>query len=153
VDTGRDSQGRWGEPGRRRLALDRDMVGEPCLGEIKKSGGEEATMLCLHPCLRRSKTTNEIGGEVLSMGFERLRYLFWQYLDWRQRLKVLVDVDVLPKTADRPIPQTMERLALDSAARSDVKLHDLWEAIMPLIPAEKRGINPFQSNGSGGRAE
>ena len=110
-------------------------------------------MLCLHPCLRRSKTTNEIGGEVLSMGFERLRYLFWQYLDWRQRLKVLVDVDVLPKTADRPIPQTMERLALDSAARSDVKLHDLWEAIMPLIPAEKRGINPFQSNGSGGRAE
>lgn len=79
-------------------------------------------------------------------GFDRLRYLFWRYLDWQQRLKVLVDVDALPKTADQPIPQTLERVALESAARNAAKLHDLWEAMMPLIPADKRAANPFKSN-------
>jgi hypothetical protein len=81
-----------------------------------------------------------------NVGFDRLRYLFWQYLDWRQRLKVLVDVDALPKTADQPVPQTMERVALETAAKSQEKLHDLWEAVMPLIPQDKRGANPFQSS-------
>jgi hypothetical protein len=76
-------------------------------------------------------------------GFDRLRYLFWRYLDWRQRLKVLVDVDALPKTADQPVPQTLERVALATAAKNAGKLHDLWEAIMPLVPEEKRGNNPF----------
>jgi hypothetical protein len=75
--------------------------------------------------------------------FDRLRYLFWRYLDWRQRLKVLVDVDALPKTADQPVPQTLERLALEMAAKSAGKLHDLWEAIMPLVPEDKRSANPF----------
>jgi hypothetical protein len=76
-------------------------------------------------------------------GFDRLRYLFWRYLDWRQRLKVLVDVDALPKTADQPVPQTLERVALETATKSAGKLHDLWEAIMPLVPEDKRGANPF----------
>ncbi|MCL5746178.1 MAG: metallophosphoesterase [Acidobacteria bacterium] len=76
-------------------------------------------------------------------GFDRLRYLFWRYLDWRQRLKVLVDVDALPKTSDQPVPQTLERVALEAAAKSAGKLHDLWEAIMPLVPEDKRGANPF----------
>jgi hypothetical protein len=79
-------------------------------------------------------------------GFDRLRYLFWRYLDWQQRLKILVAIDALPKTADQPIPQTLERLALETAASSAGKLHDLWEAIMPLIPAEKRATNPFPSS-------
>jgi hypothetical protein len=78
-----------------------------------------------------------------SADYDRLRYLFWRYLDWRQRLKVLVDVDALPETADQPLPQTLERVALESAARDRVTLHKLWEAIMPLIPAEKRDNNPF----------
>jgi len=81
-----------------------------------------------------------------SAGFDRLRYLFWRYLDWQQRLKVLVDVDALPKTADQPVPQTLERVALETAAKSAGKLHALWEAMMPLIPEEKRATNPFKSN-------
>jgi GTPase-associated adaptor domain len=79
-------------------------------------------------------------------GFDRLRYLFWRYLDWRQRLKVLVDVDALPKTSDQPVPQTLERVALETAAKIPGKLHALWDAIMPLIPEDKRGNNPFQPN-------
>jgi metallophosphoesterase superfamily enzyme len=81
-----------------------------------------------------------------SAGFDRLRYLFWRYLDWQQRLKVLVDVDALPKTADQPVPQTLERVALETAASNVRKLHALWEAIMPLIPEEKRATNPFKFN-------
>jgi metallophosphoesterase superfamily enzyme len=81
-----------------------------------------------------------------SAGFDRLRYLFWRHLDWQQRLKILVDVDVLPKTADQPVPQTLERMALEMAAASAGKLHDLWEAMMPLIPEGKRAPNPFKSN-------
>jgi Calcineurin-like phosphoesterase/GTPase-associated adaptor domain len=77
-------------------------------------------------------------------GFDRLRYLFWRYLDWRQRLQVLVQVDALPKTAEEPLPQTMERIALDTAAKDGVKLFELWQAVMPLIPEEKRGPNPFE---------
>lgn len=78
-------------------------------------------------------------------GFDRLRYLFWRYLDWRQRLQVLVEVDALPKTSDRPVPQTMERVALENAAKSGAKLYDLWEGVMRLIPEDKRGVNPFPS--------
>jgi len=81
-----------------------------------------------------------------SAEFDRLRYLFWRYLDWQQRLKVLVDVDALPKTADQPVPQTLERVALETAAKSSGKLYDLWEAMMPLVPEEKRATNPFKSN-------
>jgi len=86
------------------------------------------------------------GGSTMntqSIGFDRLRYIFWRYLDWRQRLKVLVDVDALPHTADQPVPQTLERKALEVAAKDPAALHALWEAVMPLIPEEKRETNPF----------
>ena len=59
---------------------------------------------------------------------------------------MLVAVDALPKTADQPLPQTLGRIALDAAAKSSGKLHELWEVMMPLIPEEKRGPNPFQPN-------
>lgn len=78
-----------------------------------------------------------------SADFDRLRYIFWRYLDWRQRVKVLVEVDALPETADQPVPQTMERIALENLAKDAAKLHALWEAIMPLLPEEKREENPF----------
>lgn len=74
--------------------------------------------------------------------FARLRFYFWRYLDWRQRLRVLVQADVLPNTADRPVPQTMERLAL-STARSQGKLAVVWDSVMTYVPDDKREANPF----------
>ena len=74
--------------------------------------------------------------------FARLRFYFWRYLDWRQRLRVLVQADVLPHTADRPVPQTMERLAL-STARSQGKLAEIWDSVMTFVPEDKREANPF----------
>ena len=82
--------------------------------------------------------------DVHSADFDRLRYLFWRYLDWRQRLKVLVEADALPQTAEEPIPQTMERKALEMAASTPGTLHELWDAVMPFIPEGKREQNPFK---------
>ena len=78
----------------------------------------------------------------IEKGLIKLKFLFWRHLDWQQRLQVLVKADVLPKNADRPLPQTMERLALDRA-RVDGKLRAVWDAMLPLLPSEKRDSNPF----------
>ena len=77
--------------------------------------------------------------------FARLRYFFWRFLDWPERLKVLVQLDILPSTTSQPVPQTMERLALD-AARDQGKLHDLWSAVMEMVPEGQREANPFTAN-------
>jgi Calcineurin-like phosphoesterase/GTPase-associated adaptor domain len=111
-------------------------------GKIEESS-VPSTQLLASP---RAEPPREYAMNTDTSGFDRLRYLFWRYLDWQQRLKVLVDVDALPKTAAQPIPQTLERVALETAARNAGKLHDLWEAVMPLIPADKRASNPFKSN-------
>ena len=81
-----------------------------------------------------------------SADFDKLRYIFWRYLSWQQRLEVLVRAKALPDTADEPVPQTMERKALEQAAASPGKLHDIWDAVMQLVPPEKRQDNPFKSN-------
>jgi hypothetical protein len=59
----------------------------------------------------------------------------------------LVELDILPEMIDKPVPQTMERLALD-AARDQGKLHDLWAAVMEIVPEGKREANPFTANRS-----
>jgi GTPase-associated adaptor domain-containing protein/calcineurin-like phosphoesterase family protein len=74
--------------------------------------------------------------------FARLKYFFWKYLDWQQRLEVLVLLDILPSTSSQPVPQTMERLALESAQKQR-KLPGLWEAVMKYVPEDKRERNPF----------
>lgn len=124
-------------------------AGDPVQGGAVTAPGEEAST---EPTTSTSLNPQPLpapqGGSTMytdNAGFDRLRYLFWRYLDWRQRLKVLVDVDALPNTADQPVPQTLERVALDTAAKNTGKLHDLWEAIMPLVPEDKRGANPFPS--------
>lgn len=72
----------------------------------------------------------------------RLRLYFWRYLGWRERLSVLVSHGLLPATADQPLPQTLERLALD-LARDESKLAELWDAVMEHVPDDKRQVNPF----------
>lgn len=73
----------------------------------------------------------------------KLKFLFWRHLDWQQRLAVLVEADVLPRTADRPLPQTMERLALEQAAQAG-KLGAVWDAMMRALPDHRREPNPFR---------
>jgi hypothetical protein len=77
--------------------------------------------------------------------FERLQYFFWTYLDWNARLTALVTADVLPSLPAQPMPQTLERLALEKA-RSSGKLSQLWEAVMTSVPLEKRIQNPYESS-------
>lgn len=82
-------------------------------------------------------------GEHNALDYERLQYYFWTYLDdWQERLKILVDLNVLPGTKNQPVPHTLERMALDRAKQSG-KLHALWEAVMQHVPSDKRMPNPF----------
>jgi hypothetical protein len=74
---------------------------------------------------------------------EQLQFLFWRYLDWRQRLTVLVKADVLPTSAEKPVPQTLERLAI-STARKQGKLGAVWDAMLDFLPEDKRQANPFK---------
>lgn len=74
--------------------------------------------------------------------FAKLRYFFWRYLEWSERLKILVSLDLLPSTLNQPVPQTLEKLALEKAQDMG-KLKELWQAIMDIVPEEKREENPF----------
>lgn len=76
--------------------------------------------------------------------FIRLRYLFWKHLDLSERLKVLVELNILPPNLNQPLPQTMERLALENANKEGTfKLKELWVAIMARVPEDQREANPF----------
>lgn len=80
---------------------------------------------------------------------QRLQYFFWSYLDeWQDRIRILVDLDLLPDTKSQPVPHTLERLALERAKGAD-KLHDLWEAVMAHVPEAKRKPNPFPAQTGG----
>ena len=93
-----------------------------------------------------NSTPRELAMNTDLAAYDRLRYLFWRYLGWQERLRVLVEVNALPTTATQPIPQTLERVALESVAQDSSKLHDLWEAMMPMVPPDKRAPNPFKPN-------
>jgi hypothetical protein len=83
----------------------------------------------------------------VASGFDALQFYFWRYLDWRTRLKVLVDLDLLPHVADRPLPQTLEQIALREAlAGGPEKLSKLWESTMGHVPADQRATNPFEKS-------
>lgn len=74
--------------------------------------------------------------------YAKVRYLFWKYLGWRERLSVLVELNLLPAKLDQPIPQTLERMALEKA-KSEGKLSKLWEAVMKYVPENQKEANPF----------
>lgn len=78
------------------------------------------------------------------VAYETLRLLFWRYLDWQQRMKILFALDLIPKTLEQPLAQTMEALALE-VARENNKLAELWEQIMEYVPTFEKKKNPFNS--------
>lgn len=81
--------------------------------------------------------------QLNAQDIQRLQYFFWSYLDeWQVRIRILVDLDLLPDTKNQPVPHTLERLALDQAKTGD-KLHALWEAVMMHVPHARRKPNPF----------
>jgi len=80
------------------------------------------------------------GGE----SFARVNYFFWRYLKWQEQLKVLVEADVLPATAQAPGLQTVAHMALERA-RSEGKLAALWDRIMVFVPEGKREPNPYMN--------
>jgi predicted phosphodiesterase len=74
----------------------------------------------------------------------RLRYVFWRRLEWQDRIRALVDAEVLPPTPEAPLPQSIEEEALRQAEGGG-KLHKVWESIMARLPVGEREPNPFDS--------
>jgi hypothetical protein len=74
--------------------------------------------------------------------FERLKYYFWTYLGWQERVKALACLDVLPATITQPQPQTLEHLAL-RAAQQKGRLRELWDMTMAHVPPEEQAPNPY----------
>ena len=145
-------------PEKTKFAADSQRLGgkESAEFEIRCPGIKKSESRALKRSARaevRAGTAKAQGrGEAIGIGesmsnedevaMAKLKLLFWRYLDWQQRLKVLVRADALPSSADKPVPQTMERLALDAARRRG-KLSAVWEAMMEYVPEEKREPNPF----------
>jgi predicted phosphodiesterase len=73
--------------------------------------------------------------------FVRLSYFYWRYLDWKQRLTVLVQADILPHSH----PSTLLSLGEHGLRRAqrENKLRHLWDVIMSMLPADKREPNPL----------
>lgn len=80
--------------------------------------------------------------------FERLKYFFWTYLGWQERVKVLISLGVFPGNITQPLPQTLEHLAL-RAVQQNGKLSDLWDMIMVSVPLEEQAANPFPTTTTG----
>lgn len=76
--------------------------------------------------------------------FDTLRFLFWRYLERKARQQVLVELGLLLPSA-RVLPDAYEKQAFELAAAQN-KLGDLWDAIMPAVPADERRPNPFTAN-------
>jgi len=94
----------------------------------------------------RTDKSCEHSGEVTmrdtERDFEQLKYFFWTYLEWQERVKVLASLDVLPGTITQPQPQTLEHLAL-RAAQQKGKLRELWDMTMASVPPEDQAPNPY----------
>jgi hypothetical protein len=85
---------------------------------------------------------SEVTMQETDRDFERLKYYFWTYLGWQERVKVLASLDVLPGTITQPQPQTLEHLAL-RAARQKGRLRELWDMTMAHVPPDDQTPNPF----------
>jgi hypothetical protein len=92
-----------------------------------------------------------MAAEPNAQDVQRLHYLFWTYVEeWQDRVRILVELNLLPDTKNQPVPHTLERLALGKAENVD-QLHAIWEAVMPYVPEPKRKPNPFPSPTKGNR--
>jgi Calcineurin-like phosphoesterase/GTPase-associated adaptor domain len=83
-----------------------------------------------------------IAMQAIDPSFERLKYFFWTYLDWQERLKALASLDILPKTTTQPLPQTLEHLAL-RAAQQKGRMKELWDVTMGFVPPNEQLPNPY----------
>lgn len=53
--------------------------------------------------------------------FEKMKLLFWRYLDGEQRLSLLKECDLIPDSAKKPLPYTIEQAVLDGAEKNKLK--------------------------------
>ncbi len=74
--------------------------------------------------------------------YGELRLLFWR-AEWQERLRILVELKLFPAGTAGPLPQVMERRALDQVAQAG-RLAELGRALHPSNPESP---NPFVGQG------
>lgn len=86
--------------------------------------------------------TDMLPPSVNQEDYERLRFLFWNYVSKAERVEILIQLGLLTEHARKRLPSGFERMAFDAAGDQD-GLHALWEATMPHVPESERDTNPF----------
>ncbi len=131
-----------------RYVLDRQGLGDKAVHtfEVQCPRFGPENPLAAAPHHASSETSTNPAREVIMQdterNFEQLKYFFWTYLGWQERVKVLASLDVLPGTITQPPAQTLEHLAL-RAAQQKGKLRELWDSTMAHVPPEEQVENPF----------
>lgn len=74
--------------------------------------------------------------------FRRLRFIFWKKLDRQQRVRVLVELGMVPDEFQLT-PVWLHRGV--EAARHQGKLRDMWDSVMAHLPSDQQEPNPFSS--------
>ena len=92
-----------------------------------------------HPSMETTMTDDQLRAD---RDFEQLKYFFWTYLEWQDRIRVLCSFGVLPSCITQPQPQTLEHLAL-KAVRHNGELRKLWDMTTAYVPPEEQLPNPF----------
>lgn len=127
--------------------------------DVGKTGGPDCKTLSIKcglvpvPAEPPAMHSDEISGQGTAMqrdespDFGRLKHFFWHYLTWDQRITVLVKANMLPKSVENRLPQTIELEAL-LRAKDAGKLGSIWDDVMTFVPLEKRRPNPFHGEGA-----
>lgn len=119
----------------------------PCPNFSSAARGVPEDAATIPVCVEDGSDEDEIDMSEQARDFAKLRYMFWRYLSWQDRLQILVELELLPEQVTKPLPQTLERLSLDRA-QSRGSLDLLWDAIMEKVPEDNREANPFADNNS-----
>lgn len=107
---------------------------------LKPIPAEQVTMCAENGSRRGIEMPQEVTAD-----FGRLNHFFWHYLNWQQRITVLIRAAVLPESVESRLPQTIELEALQRA-RDAGKLASVWNETMSFVPEEKRKPNPFKGD-------
>jgi hypothetical protein len=110
------------------------------------NGGDSTTIHLRCPQYTAPLTTeppsNNANADDHSIARSRLQYVFWRRLDWQERMRVLMNVNILPPAPEAPLPQAVEEEALRQADAAG-KLAQVWNAIMAQLPEPEREASPF----------
>jgi hypothetical protein len=119
----------------------------PIIEEVSAEMAAEALPVDAESETLRLPDTDEVASSLPDPdAFEKLRFLFWRYLNRQERLNILIELGLLTEAARARLPSAIERQAFEDAFQLN-RLEALWDRTMPSVPEAERGSNPFGGQG------